>query len=161
MLFNNFPSTLFKLTDDSSVVVTDFIRAIKLDPQLKDNSLLYTLYEASDGETPEVISHKFYKSTEYHWVIMLVNEKFDPWRDFPQTDNVVIAGAKEKYSDINAIHHYEDSNHNVVDEFYPLSTPITNIDHERRVNESKRTVKVLKKQVLSDFVDQYRSLISR
>lgn len=161
MLFDYFPTTYFKLDNDKSVIVTDFIRAIKLDPQLKENSLLYTLYEVSDGETPEIISHKFYKSTEYHWVIMLLNEKFDPWRDFPQSDSVIVAAAMEKYDNINGIHHYEDSNGNVVDEFYPFAAYVTNIDYERKVNESKRTVKVLKKQVLSDFVDQYRTLIGR
>lgn len=161
MLFDYFPSTYFKLSDNQSILVTDFIRAIKLDPQLKENSLLYTLYEASDGETPEIISHKFYKSTEYHWVIMLINEKFDPWRDFPQSDNIIVEYSKDKYDDINGIHHYEDGNGNIVDEFYPLSTHVTNIEYERKLNESKRTIKVLKKQVLSDFIDQYKTLISR
>lgn len=161
MLFESFPITTFDIDSKNKILVTDFIRAIRVDSNLKNNDLLYVFYEAKDGETPEIISHKFYKSTQYHWVIMLVNEKFDPWRDFPQSDYVLNKMAKEKYADINSLHHYEDTNGNWVDEFAPVKIPITNIEYERQLNEANRTIKILKREVLTNFVDQYRNLISR
>lgn len=161
MLFESFPFTTFDIDSKNKIIVTDFIRAIRVDSNLKNNDLLYIFYEAKDGETPEIISHKFYKSTQYHWVIMLVNEKFDPWRDFPQSDYVLTKMANEKYADINALHHYEDANGNWVDEFAPVKIPITNIEYERQLNEANRTIKILKREVLTNFVDQYRDLISR
>lgn len=161
MFFDNFPVTYFKLSDTSNVVVTDFIRAVKLDESLKANELIYTQYDVQDGETPEIISHKFYKSTEYHWVIMLINEKFDPWNDFPQPDSVIVKTATEAYNNINAVHHYVNESGDIVDEFYTNKIPVTNIEHERQVNDSKRSIKVLNKQFLSEFVSEYRKLIEQ
>lgn len=160
MLFDSFPTTFFKLSDTNNIVVTDFIRAIKIDPSLKDNPIFFTTYEARDGDTPEIISHKFYKTTQYHWVIMVINEKFDPWRDFPQSDEVIVAYSSEKYNDINATHHYEDANGNVVDEFAQLSTPISNLEYERKLNETKRIIKIMKLEVVQQFVEKYKALIS-
>lgn len=161
MFFEKFPLMYMPQEDGSNILVTDFIRAMKIDPQLKMNELLFDIYMAKDGETPEIISHKFYKSTQYHWVIMLLNEKFDPWRDFPQSDANLIKMASEKYPNINAIHHYEDGNGNWVDEFTVLKSAITCIDYERQLNEQKREVKVLRSELLAQFVTQYRQLIVR
>lgn len=154
---------MFKVSDTNAVAVADFVRAVKIDPALKENSVVFSIYEAANGETPEIISHKFYNTTEYHWVIMALNEKFDPYRDFPQHDHVIIAYATEKYGSdgINDIHHYVDENGNIVDQFYPLGTPITNLEYERQVNEDNRTMKIMRRDVLSEFVDSYQTLIAK
>lgn len=161
MFFDYFPTAYFEVDSKNKILVTDFLRIIKLDPILKNNPLMFDIYQAQDGETPEIISHKVYKSTQYHWVIMLLNEKFDPFNDFPQSDDLLIRLAEKKYTDINAIHHYEDVNRNRVDQFYVGGIPITNIEYEREENEKKRTVKVLNSQVLAEFVQQYKSLVSQ
>lgn len=160
MLFENFPVTYFDIDSRNKVVIQDFLRAVKIDPALKENDIFYTIYEAKDGETPEIISHKSYKSTQYHWVIMLLNEKFDPWRDFPQPDSVIQKVASEKYADPNATHHYVDPNNNIVDELDPTGIPVSNIEHERIENEKKRKVKILKPAVLAEFVRQYENLVN-
>lgn len=159
MFFENFPIAYFDIDKTNKIVIQDFLRAIKIDPALKDSEIFYTIYEAKDGETPEIISHKAYKTTQYHWVIMLLNEKFDPWRDFPQSDYVILKMAADKYADINGLHHYEDSQGNIVDEFFPGKVTITNIEFERQENEKKRRVKILKPNVLTEFVRQYEQLI--
>lgn len=161
MFFQKFPTMLFEVSPTQSSIVTDFIRAVKVDPVLKENDIFYDTYEAADGETPEVISHKMYGSTQFHWVIMLVNEKFDAWRDFPQPESIIRKFASEKYDDINAIHHYEDANRNWVDQFYVGGIPVTNLEYELQENEKKRTVKILKRVVLDSFVDSYENLIAR
>lgn len=161
MFFEKFPFTLFEVSKNQSSIVTDFIRAVKIDPKLKEDDIFYDFYEAADGETPEIISHKVYGTTQFHWVIMLLNEKFDAFRDFPQPDFVIRKFATEKYSDINATHHYEDSNGNWVDQFAANKIAVTNLEYEMQENEKKRTVKVLKRAVLDAFVDQYENLIAQ
>ena len=160
MFFDNFPYTFFKLDATNQVIVTDFITAIKLDPQLKTDTLLFDIYEAKDNETPEIISHKAYKSTEYGWVIMLVNEKFDPHRDYPKSDDLLVAYAQATYANIDAVHHYEDMNGNWVDNITTSGNPITNMEYVRNQNEATRTIKLLKQEVLSEFVQQYKNLLS-
>lgn len=161
MLFQNFPITYFEVgPNKEQVIIQDFLRAVKIDPILKENDTLFTIYMANDGETPEIISHKSYKTTQYHWVIMLVNEKFDPWRDFPQRDSIVRQIAMETYDDINAVHHYVDENNNIVDELHDGKIPISNIEYEMRKNEDKRVIKIPRLDVVKQFVSQYNSLIS-
>lgn len=160
MFFDKFPTTYFSLSDKTNIIVTDFLRAVKLDPVLKTNSLMYDVYEAQDGDTAEIISYKFYNSTQYHWVIMLLNEKFDPYRDFPKRDDVLVAYAEKTYDNIDAIHHYEDEHGNWVDNFNSVGIPITNIEYVREQNEATRSTKILSPEILSSFVQQYTSLIS-
>ena len=160
MFFDNFPITYFQTDSTTQVVVTDFLKAVKLDPVLTSNSLYYNVYNAQDNDTAEIISHKFYKSTQYHWVIMLLNQKFDPDRDFPKDEDTLIAYANRYYTDIDAIHHYEDSNGNWVDNITTAGIPITNIEYVRELNEAKRPTKILNQELLSEFVQQYYSLIS-
>lgn len=160
MFFQKFPTTLFEISKNERVLIQDFIRAVKVDPQIKENALFFDFYDAKDNEMPEVISHRFYKSTHYHWVIMLVNEKFDPYNDFPKSDDILIKYAKDKFENINAVHHYEDSRGNIVDEFSADKNPITNIEYIRQENEKKRRVKILKRDVLDAFVDEYQTLIA-
>lgn len=159
MFFQKFPTTFFDINKIDSVIIRDFIRAVKIDPRLKEDDIFYDYYQAQDNEMPEVISHKFYQTTQYHWVIMLVNEKFDPLNDFPKSDDIIIKLATEKYVDINDIHHYQDELGNVVDEF-SNGIPITNLEFERQENEKKRTVKIMKRNVLDAFVEQYETLVA-
>ena len=161
MFFQKFQFTLFEISKNESSLVTDFIRAIKIDPKLKEDDVFYDFYEAADGETPEIISHKLYGSTQFHWIIMLINEKFDAWRDFPQPEYIVRKFATEKYSNIDAVHHREDGNGNWVDEFYPDPITISNMTYELQENEKKRTIKILKRSVLDAFVDEYENLIGQ
>lgn len=163
MFFKPFPPIYYEIATNNQVIVTDFLRAIKLDPKLKENPIFFKMYEIQDGDTPEIISHKFYGSTMYHWVLMLLNEKFDPWRDFPQSDEVVRKFAEEKYDDLNDIHHYEDANGNWINDSGGLNEfeiPITNIEYELDLNERKRSIKILDKSILSTFVNEYTQLIS-
>ena len=159
MFFSKFPSTTFDVNSTTQLLVTDIIRAVKIDPNLKYNDIYYYEYTAKDDETPEIISHKAYKSTLYHWVIMLINDKFDPWNDFPKNDNALQKMTIDTYGELNAIHHYEDTSGNIVDEL-SNGIPITNIEYVRQQNELKRKVKILKREVLADFVSQYQALIS-
>lgn len=163
MFFKPFPPIYFEIAQNHQILVTDFLRAIKLDTQLKENPIFFKVYEIQDGDTPEIISHKFYGSTMYHWVLMLLNEKFDPWRDFPQPDHIVRKYAEEKYDDLNGIHHFEDVNGNWINDSGGLNEfeiPITNIEYELDLNERKRSIKILDKSILSEFVNEYTQLIS-
>ncbi len=159
MFFSKFPTTTYDLDLKTKLLVTDIIRAIKIDPNLKHNDIYYYEYDAKDDETPEIISHKAYKSTLYHWVIMLINDKFDPWNDFPKNDIVLQKMTIDKYGSLNGVHHYEDEQGYIVDEL-SSGIPITNIEYIRKENEAKRKVKILKREVLADFVSQYQALIS-
>jgi hypothetical protein len=160
MYFKNFPVVYYPVV----------IGGVKQYAQLKDitinvrfvkeflsNITLYDLYDIADGETPEMISEKFYDTPNYHWLLMVANERFDYLADFPVTYNGLIKHVNDKYGIGNAdqIHHYEADGF-VVMEDYPNAVAFTNFMYEEKLNEQKRTIKIINKSIIdriaSDFI---------
>jgi hypothetical protein len=161
MFFDKFPKGLFRVSGQENYLVTDFLRGIRLDSKLKDESLHYTVYTAMDGETPEIISHKFYKTPQYHWILMLLNEKFDPFNDFPQLDSIVREQTIRQYGSLLGTHHYINSDGETVDQFTEPRFVVTNYEHMAQLNEKKRQVKILRPELLAEFVQIYDGAIAR
>lgn len=115
MYFSNFPITTYQLSKNDRILVTDFIKAVTVDPLLKEDSIYSEVYTVADNETPEIISHKVYGTVAYHWVIMMINEAYDPFNDYPKSDDIIQKRTIDKFGSLEGIHHYEDSEGNIVD----------------------------------------------
>ena len=93
MYFKDFPQFLydFNYGNDKvkTSVVVDITRNIRVKKQVLANVSLYDEYLIVDGETPEIIAEKFYGTPEYHWIVMLANEKYDYAKDFPLTEPIL------------------------------------------------------------------------
>lgn len=93
MYFKDFPQFLYDFNyGDGKVhtaVVKDITRNIRVKKEILSNVVLFEEYDIVDGETPEIISEKFYGSPEYHWVVMLANDKYDYRADFPMPEPVL------------------------------------------------------------------------
>ena len=159
MYFDNFPTTSYETLDGENILVTDIVRVVSVPSSIMNDDNLYDFYAMADNETPEIVSHKFYGSTAYHWVIMLLNQRYDLWSDFPVSDSIIRKACEDKYGGIDVIHHHEDSNGNWVDEYTFPKLPVTAYEYELALNEEKRIVKVLKKAYLPEFIQSYTELI--
>ena len=42
---------------------------------------------------------------------------------------------------------------------YPSATPITNMEHERYLNDKRKNIKILKKVYIGSFVSEFNSLL--
>lgn len=103
MYFKNFPQFLYDFNYDGNKkiktsVVVDVTRNIRFRKNLLNNIQLFDWYNIVDGETPEIISEKFYGTPEYHWVIMLSNDKYDYRNDFPLPESVLYKHIKTHYN---------------------------------------------------------------
>lgn len=159
MFFENFPLSFYKSLDGDNILVTDIVRAIKIPESILNDSNLYDYYSMRDNETPEIVSHKFYKSTQYHWVLMVINQRYDVWNDYPVADSIIQKKCIEKYGTTDSIHHYVNAEGDWVDIFTTPRTPVTVYEHETKLNEEKRIIRVLKQEFLSEFVQTYTELI--
>ena len=85
-----------------------------------------------DGETPEIISYKYYGAAKYHWVILLMNQIRDPQWDWPLDSKSFNEFVSNKYGSLSSAlsenSHYEtveikasvtDSNYNAGDIIVP------------------------------------------
>jgi hypothetical protein len=95
----------------------DITQNVRLRKQILANITLFDEYDIRDEETPEIIAEKIYGSPDYHWVIMLCNEKYNYLDDFPLPVYEFEQYVKAKYGsdNINAVHHYETVNGDVTD----------------------------------------------
>ena len=86
MYFEKFPYDLYSLDDLKSVqLITDILRRVTISDDIKSNSSIFDEYDVKEGETPERLADRIYGSTNYHWLILHVNEIIDPRYDWPLT----------------------------------------------------------------------------
>lgn len=179
MYFKDFPQITYQFEiggKKKTTIVTDITRNVRFRKELFSNVAMYDEYIIRDGETPEIIAEKVYGNANLHWVIMLINERFDYLADFPLTQLQLTAYIKDKYTrpdrPENAppveydIHHYENDDGYVVngDAFNPLDpdfvpTAVTNIEYEERKNEEKRKIKLISPNLLNQVLAQYKDLM--
>lgn len=168
--FTRFPLTPYINSNnvDYSVVV-DITKRVSTKKEIKENFTLYDEYDIEDGETPEIVSYNLYGTTEYHWIILLLNDIIDPRYDWILSASNLRRYVEDKYgsddANIYAIHHYEATlNNSIVVDFddtnFPDKVSISNIDYEIAQNERKRRIKVLKKEFIPSFVTEFGKLIN-
>lgn len=162
MYFKKFPKFLydFKINGENKVaLVKDITQNVRIRTQILENITLYDEYDIRDGETPEIIAEKIYGSPEYHWVVMLCNQRFDYVNDFPLSTYNLEEHITQKYGAGNEynVHHYIDSNGNIVDS--SQGTPVSNYQFEDDENEKKRRIKLISPELLQTILKNFKELI--
>ena len=111
MYFANFPKIVYDFDLSNGIdyrIITDITRNVRVRKQIIENITLYDYYDIGEGETPEIISEKVYGTPYYHWVIMLVNQRYDYVNDFPLTQRELDAYIDQKYGDKKYhVNHYK------------------------------------------------------
>lgn len=139
--FNNFPTVAynFEINGQTTLIaIKDIALNVRVRKEILENITLFDEYDIEDNETFDIISEKLYGKPIYHWVIMLLNQRFDYRTDFPLTAVQLIRYCEQKYGkdhvyDQHIIFgnlHYEDRDGNIVqklteDQFialYPYSS---------------------------------------
>jgi len=147
-------------TETKALILTDITRNIRFRRDVLANITVYDYYDVVEGETPEIVAEKIYDNAQYHWIIMLVNERYDYLNDWPLSQSNLDQYIIDKYgSSANNIHHYENANGLTVSSNYPSAVPITNANYERSLNESKRSIKIISKQLLSTILKNFKDEI--
>jgi hypothetical protein len=80
--------------------------------------------------------------------------------DWPLSQYELENYCKDKYTNIYGIHHYEDTNGITVNSDFPGAVSVSNYEYEDRINESKRSIKILNPRLIPDFVNQFNKLIN-
>lgn len=89
----------FQVSDTGRpIVVTDILRRIKVNREFINKASFLMPYIVVEGDTPEIVSYKFYGTPLYHWVILLVNEIINPREEWPLTENQLINKIALQYS---------------------------------------------------------------
>lgn len=97
------------------------------------------IYNISDGESLEDISFVMYDDPIYYWIIIIINNINDPIYDLPLPEDTIQEIAR---------------NNSIVDGEVDIALYSTNYDDLTEENDSKRNIKVLKREYLSKFLTE-------
>ena len=170
MFFTSFPLILVDPKGEGETkVVTNLLRRVALRAKVKTNTALFDTYDVKEGESPESIAFDMYGDTEYHWIVMLMNDITDRYHNWPMTTPQFLSFLKEKYTDPNATHHYEISqssgnttvkiNVGTVNTDYPSATAITNFEYEDAEQDKKRKIRLLDPSYVNLITDEFKRLM--
>jgi hypothetical protein len=164
MYFEDFPKFAydFEINGQRKVlIVSDITRNVRFRKQVLANIALFDEYDIKEGETPEIIAEKIYGNSEYHWIIMLANQRYDNIADFPLTYLALTQYITDKYGVGNAddTHHYENAKGRVVNSDEPDAYAVSNTEYEERINESKRRIKIISPQLIDTIIKQYSDVL--
>ena len=116
MYFNELPLIPFINSDGSQSNVKDIIRRVIFSDESYLNLSNYDYYTVKDTDTPDSISRDFYDNPDYHWIIILYNNAFDPFYTFPLSQQNLDDYINKKYEGSALFITRTDSNRN--DPFY-------------------------------------------
>ena len=170
MYFNNFPLIPYDSVGNGEFkLVTNLLKRVGVRAKVKTNTALFDTYDVLEGETPEMIANKLYGDSNLHWVILYVNNVTDRYHQWPMSGGQFLSFLNDKYSNPDAVHHYEitqtsgDTSIKIDigtdNTNYPSASIVTNREYEQRVEDESRKIRLLAPEYVSDFVEEFNSLM--
>ena len=174
--FSKFPLFTYDIKGDKvRKLLPDILRRVKLRATIKSGGMLFDKYDVKEGEKPEDVAYKWFGDAELHWVILMTNNVTDRYYDWPMNQAQFAEYLDDKYSNPDAIHHYEvtkdsgrttsqgpsDYSHLVeVNSDTDNAISISNRQYEEREQDKKRQIQLLDKALLGDFITEFDRLVA-
>jgi hypothetical protein len=169
------------------LVVKNLFRRFKIRDdfyKLRETSILIK-YTITDGSRPDLVAEELYGSPDYDWVVLISAGIINIRDQWPLSERDIYRFSANKYGENNLtdIKYYEtlevrDSENRlvlpagkIVDPDFSIPDPnnklatlnpvtaVTNYEHEVRLNEKKRTIRLLEPLYLQQFVNDMRELM--
>jgi hypothetical protein len=178
--FSYFPKVDYDIDKSGTTHnVVNILRRFVVHAKVKDRTAVYYDYLIQEGDRPDTIAGKYYDDPKLDWVVLMVNEIFDPNFDWPLhytgfknfiiDKYTTVALAHSTTHELRRITRAESTNSLgdflpeisvVVDQetFDALTSAeqktVTKYDYEFDLNESKRSIRVLDKNHLTKILDE-------
>ena len=170
MYFANFPVIPYDSVGDGEFkLVTNLLKRVAVRTKVRTNTAIFDTYDVKEGETPEIIADMLYNDAELHWVILLMNNVTDRYHQWPKNTNQFLAYINDKYSNVDATHHYEISQVSgdttikidigTDNTGHSGASVVTNFEYEEALEDKKRSIRLLDPAYLGAFVAEYEKLM--
>ena len=172
MYFANFPLIVYDSVGDGNFkIVTNLLKRVAMRTKVRTNTLLYDTYDVKEGETPEMIADKLYDDPELHWVVLFVNNITDRYHQWPMNFGQFNTFIADKYSNVDAVHHYEvsqtsgdtsikiDIGTDTTGYSEADLTTVTNREFEEERQDTLRQIRLLDRAYIEQFVEEFETLM--
>ena len=185
--FSNLPNIYVGVEGADEIIgykkVKNIFRRVEVQEKLQKYSNEFESYFIREGERPDMIANEYFGDPELDWVILLANNIVDPYKDWPMDEFTLREAAMEKYTNIDAVHHWEtypikngdievvkggievnetyratDGNGNTLTKEQSIYS-VSNMEHETYLNEGKRLIAMPSTEMVDFFEDQFADLV--
>ena len=168
MYFNDFPTIEYDCTGNGTfTTIQDITTRVKVRKWIRSKGAIFSKYNVTDGETPEMVADTVYGSAEDHWIVLLFNEITNTYYGWPLSRHNFELFVENKYTNPNGIHHYEkpqaSGNTKVMIKYTDEvagSTIVTNLAYEQDLQDKKKQIRLLKPSYVSQFKSEFTELIT-
>jgi hypothetical protein len=110
--FNTLPKIISSNYNGGVMILTNLLARANIVPEALKSPLLYYTYDIQEGDTPEIVAHKYYGDSYRYWIVLFSNQMIDPLWDWPLSGSNFEKYIVDKYTELNinpysAIHHFE------------------------------------------------------
>ena len=99
--FDTLPKIVYTNSAGQSLAMTNLLARASVIPQILKDPLVYYSYDIQEGDTPEIIAHKYYGDSYRYWIVLFANELLDPQWDWPLTSRMFEQYLADKYPSTN------------------------------------------------------------
>jgi len=168
--FSYLPTILYDPTGDGTAkLATNIMSRVRVRTNMKKEIIMLDPYNVKENETPEIVADKHHGSTDYHWIVMLLNDISDVNHDWVKSTRQLQKFLLDKYTEaqLTETHHYEVYQTSgdttikieVENSSYPSASIVTNYEYEVALNDGKREINLLRNEYLGFFVDEFQNLV--
>ena len=159
---------MYDPTGSDPKFVTNILKRARMRTNMKKELVLLDKYDVQELETPEIVADKHHGSPAYHWIVMLINNISDVNHDWVKSTRQMQRYLQDKYTtaQLDEVHHYEipqssgDTSITIqVPQGTDGATSVTNLTYEMELNESKRSIDLLRNEYLGFFTEEFSNLI--
>ena len=176
------------ISSQSYLRVKNLFRRNKLRDDLQNNFTVFDKYEIMEGARPDTVAEELFGNSELDWVVLLTAGIINVRDEWPLSNQDLYEFTENKYGfeNINNVHHYETTEvkdslgrlilpeGKVVDSNFTIPKPdtsneetatlspvigISNWEYETIKNEKKRSIYVLRRMYLQQFLYDMRDIM--
>jgi len=162
--------------------VKNLFRRTKIRDDLQNVFTLFNKYQIVEGARPDTVAEEFYGSAELDWVVLMTAGIINVRNDWPLSSKELYDYSLEVYEDsLNDVRHWETKeikdlngklilpkgkvvnstftipNPDVYNATLNPVTPVTNYEYEVLKNNKKRSIYILKREYLQQFLNDMRN----
>jgi len=161
--------------------VKNLFRRTKIRDDLQNVFTLFNKYEIVEGARPDTVAEEFYGSAELDWVVLMTAGIINVRNDWPLSSKELYDYSLEVYGNsLSDVRHWETKeikdlngklilpkgkvvnstftipNPDVYNATLNPVTPVTNYEYEVLRNDKKRSIYILKREYLQQFLNDMR-----
>ena len=178
--FTNLPKVGYDINGtgkDSFLSVTNIMKSVRFKPSILEDITDYYPYYVKEGERPDIIANEQYGNIGYAYLILLVNDIYDPNFDWPLSSQIfekyiinkygsvttAISGIKHYYQIVRAEVPRTGTSERIPEVKFAIDettydaldsgdrTTLSNYDHEVELNDAKREIRLINPAFIRDI----------